>query len=65
MKIKIYAIGKIKEKYLTEGINEYIKRIQPYSQIEIVEVSDEPIVDNPHPSEIKKAIDNSTAFYIN
>ena len=58
MKIKIYAIGKIKEKYLTEGINEYIKRIQPYSQIEIVEVSDEPIVDNPHPSEIKKAIDN-------
>ena len=57
MKIKIFAIGKIKEKYLKEGINEYLERIKPYSQIEIVEVNDEPIVDNPHPSEIKKAID--------
>ena len=57
MKIKIYAIGKIKEKYLKEGIEEYLNRIRPYSQIEIVELTDEPIVDNPHPSEIKKAID--------
>ena len=57
MKIKIYAIGKIKEKYLKEGINEYLERIKLYSQIEIIEVNDEPIVDNPHPSEIKKAID--------
>ncbi len=57
MKIKIYAIGKIKEKYLKEGINEYLERIKPYSQIEIVEVNDEPVADNPHPSEIKKTID--------
>ena len=57
MKIKLFAIGKIKEKYLKDGINEYLERIKPYSQIEIVEVNDEPIVDNPHPSEIKKAID--------
>lgn len=57
MKIKIFAIGKIKEKYLKDGINEYLERIKPYSQIEIIEVNDEPIVDNPHPSEIKKAID--------
>lgn len=57
MKIKIYAIGKIKEKYLKEGIDEYLKRIQPYSQIEIIEVNDEPIVDNPNDGEIKKAID--------
>lgn len=57
MKIKIYAIGKIKEKYLKDGINEYLERIKPYSQIEIIEVNDEPIVDNPHTSEIKKAID--------
>ena len=57
MKIRIYAIGKIKEKYLKEGIDEYLTRIRPYSQIEIVEVNDEQIVENPHPSEIKKAID--------
>lgn len=56
MKIKIYAIGKIKEQYLKMGIEEYMNRIKPYSQIEIVEVNDEPIVDNPHQSEINKAI---------
>ena len=57
MKIRIYAIGKIKEAYLRNGIEEYLGRIKPYSQIEIVEVNDEPIVDNPHHSDIKKAID--------
>ena len=57
MKIRIYAIGKIKEAYLKNGIEEYLERIKPYSQIEIVEVNDEPIADNPHPSDIKKAID--------
>ena len=57
MKIKIYAIGKIKEKYLKEGIEEYLNRIKPYSQIEIIEVNDEPIKENPNDSDIKKAID--------
>ena len=57
MKIRILAIGKIKEKYLKEGIEEYISRIRPYSQIEVVEVNDEPIPDNPNESEIKKAKD--------
>ena len=58
MKIRILAIGKIKEKYLKDGIEEYISRIRPYSQIEIVEVNDESIPDNPNDSEIKKAIDS-------
>ena len=57
MKIKIYAIGKIKEQYLKLGINDYLIRIKPYAQIEIIEVNDEPINDNPHPSDINKAID--------
>lgn len=58
MKIKIYAIGKIKENYLKVGINEYLERIKPYSHIEIIEVNDEPIVDNPKESDIKLAINN-------
>ena len=57
MKIRIIAIGKIKEDYLKEGINEYIKRIRPYSGIEIVELKDEPLKENPSLAEIKKAID--------
>lgn len=57
MKIRIIAIGKIKENYLKSGIDEYLKRIKPYSQIEIIEVMDEPISDNPNESIIKMAKD--------
>ena len=52
MKIKIYAIGHLKEPYLKQGIEEYIQRIKPYSQIEIVEVNDEPIPNNPSNGDI-------------
>ena len=55
MKIRIYAIGKIKENYLKIGIDEYLKKIKPYSQIEIVEVNDEAIPNNPNNSEIEIA----------
>lgn len=42
MKITIFAVGKIKEKYLTEGIREYIKRLSRYAEVNIIEVKDEP-----------------------
>ena len=56
MKIKIYAIGKIKDFYKT-GVDEYLKRISPYSKIEVIELKDEPISDNPSQNEIAKAKD--------
>ena len=39
--IKIIACGKLKEKWMKEGIAEYIKRIRPYDKIEVIEVQDE------------------------
>ena len=57
MKIRIMCIGKIKEAFLKEGINEYLSRLKPYCKFEIIEVDDEPIRDNPNSSDIKKAID--------
>src|SRR5574344_2065875 len=39
MKIKIIALGKIKEKFLSQGIEEFSKRIMPYTSFEIVEIS--------------------------
>ena len=56
MKIKIYAIGKIKDFYKT-GTDEYIKRISPYCKVEVVELKDEPVNDNPSASEINKIKD--------
>lgn len=37
---KILCIGKIKEKFLVDGINEYKKRIEGFSKIEIVELKE-------------------------
>ncbi|MBR1425532.1 23S rRNA (pseudouridine(1915)-N(3))-methyltransferase RlmH [bacterium] len=38
MKIKIIALGKIKEKFLKSGIDEFLKRLTPYSPVSIVEI---------------------------
>lgn len=57
MKIKIYAIGKIKDFYKS-GCDEYLKRISGYCKMEVIELKDDPISENPSPSEIKKAKDN-------
>ena len=39
--IRIAAVGRIKEKWMREGIADYLKRIQPYEKTEIIEVEDE------------------------
>ncbi len=39
MKIKIIALGKIKEKFLKDGIDEFLKRLTPYTSIEILELT--------------------------
>lgn len=41
MNIDIITVGKIKEKYLKEGIAEYKKRLIPFCRINIIEVCDE------------------------
>ncbi|MDT1939407.1 MULTISPECIES: 23S rRNA (pseudouridine(1915)-N(3))-methyltransferase RlmH [Carnobacterium] len=41
MNIKIISVGKLKEKYLKMGIEEYVKRLGAYCKIELIEVLDE------------------------
>lgn len=41
MNISIIGVGKIKEKYLKDGIDEYKKRLSRYCDIELIEVPDE------------------------
>ena len=41
MNMRIICVGKLKEKYLTQGISEYLKRLQRYARIEIIQVADE------------------------
>jgi 23S rRNA (pseudouridine1915-N3)-methyltransferase len=39
--ISIISVGKLKEKYLKQGINEYTKRLSAYAKVDIIEVPDE------------------------
>lgn len=41
MNITIVSVGKLKEKYLKMGIDEYVKRLGGYAKMDLVEVSDE------------------------
>ena len=46
MKITILTVGKIKEKYWKDAIEEYKKRLSRYCRLEIVEVADEKTIEN-------------------
>nr|WP_246861289.1 23S rRNA (pseudouridine(1915)-N(3))-methyltransferase RlmH [Bacillus sp. REN3] len=39
--ISIVTVGKLKEKYLKQGIEEYLKRLGSYAKVEVIEVADE------------------------
>ena len=41
IKVNIVAVGKVKEKYFLEGINEYAKRLSRYCEFKIIEVAEE------------------------
>jgi len=39
LKIKIIALGKIKESFLKDGIDEFLKRLTPYASVSVIELS--------------------------
>lgn len=38
--IKIICVGKLKEKYLTDGVNDYLTRLRKYHKIDLIELPD-------------------------
>jgi len=50
MKITIICVGRIKEKYLAMGIDEYRKRLGKYCTLDIIELADESTPDNASPA---------------
>lgn len=46
MNISIISVGKIKEKYLKLGIEEFSKRLSKYSKLEFIELDDEKCPEN-------------------
>ena len=57
MQIEIICVGKLKEKYLKQGIAEYTKRLSAYANLSIVEVADEATAEKMSALEIEQVLD--------
>lgn len=51
MNITVISVGKLKEKYLKEAIQEYATRLTKYCKLDIIEVPDEKAPENMSPAE--------------
>ncbi len=56
MKITIIGAGKLKEKYLREGINEFLKRLSPFAKVKIIEINEEKMPSDPSEATKKKVL---------
>ena len=56
MRITIVCAGKIKEKYLSAGIAEFLKRLRPFAQVEIREIHEEKMPDEPSAAEKEQVL---------
>ena len=54
--INIICVGKLKEAYLRDAIDEYSKRMKPLCRLSIIELSEERVGDDPSPAEIQKTV---------
>jgi 23S rRNA (pseudouridine1915-N3)-methyltransferase len=57
LNITILSVGTIKEKYLTDALKEYIKRLGAYARVTEVQCKDEHLPDNPSAGEIRAAVE--------
>ena len=53
LKIRIISVGKIKEKYIKLGIDEFSKRLSRYAKLEIIELNDEKAPENLSPRDME------------
>ena len=56
--IRIITVGKLKEKYLTDGCAEYIKRLSAFGKAQIIELDEVRLPDKPSQSQIDAALDS-------
>ena len=56
IKINVISLGRLKEKYLRDAVEEYSKRISGYAKLSVIELEPEKLADNPSESEIEAAL---------
>lgn len=60
MNIRLIVIGKLKEKYLRDGCDEYIKRLSKFCNLKIVELDEYKLSDKPSQKDIDNALLNES-----
>lgn len=56
MRITVVCAGRIKEKYLSAGIAEFLKRLRPFAQVEVREIHEEKMPDDPSEAEKEQVL---------
>lgn len=56
MHVDVLAVGKLKERFLTDGCAEYLKRLAPYAKVTVTEIKEERCPDAPSPAEIERVL---------
>jgi 23S rRNA (pseudouridine1915-N3)-methyltransferase len=57
LKITVIAVGKIKEKFYTEALSEYSKRLSKYIKLDVIEVADEKTPDQASEREMAQILE--------
>lgn len=60
-RITVLCVGKLKEKFYADAAAEYSKRLSRYCKLEIVELPESRLPENPAPAEIRKALSSEAA----
>ena len=56
MQIRLIVVGRLKEKYWRDAVQEYSKRMKPYAVLEIIEVAEQRVSERPSALEIEQAL---------
>jgi 23S rRNA (pseudouridine1915-N3)-methyltransferase len=57
LRIKLITVGTLKESYLREAVREYEKRLGAYAKVEILELKEGRVAENPSPAEISAVLE--------
>ncbi len=55
--IKLITVGSLKESYLREAVAEYQKRLGAYAKVDIIELKEARVAENPSPAEINAVLE--------
>ena len=64
LQVKIIVVGKLKEKYLTEGCAEYVKRLAAYCKPAVIEIPETKLPEQPNAAQIRQALDSEAKLIL-